>query len=161
MNNTFSTAYDALVTQIETTFPNHVELINPYVPELNDTLTMEAAYGIAIGPGVTTDREQDCRFSVARDLTVVLTRRIMKGDLARNSSSKSERRSTEKQLIEDMVLLVKAIEGNATLQNASNDLDIFKCVYETDGGLEYLVTREYQNIMIKVIFSLEYVESIN
>ncbi len=160
MSTTFSSAYDALVTQIETALPNHVELINPYVPELNDNLTMDAAYGIVVGPGTSTDREMDCRFSVARDLTVILTRKVMKGDLARNTSSKSERRSTEKELVEDLVSLVKAISGNATLQNASNNLAILKCVYETDGGMEYLAAGQYQFIMIKAIFVLEYVESI-
>ncbi len=160
MSTTFSSAYDALVTQIETTLPNHVELINPYVPELNDNLTMDAAYGIVVGPGQNTAREVDCRMSVARDMTVVLTRKIMKGDLARNTSSKSERRSTEKELIEDLVDLVAAIEGNATLQNASNNLAIFKCVYETDGGIEYLQANQYQFIMIKAIFVLEYIEAI-
>lgn len=155
-----STAYDALVSQLEETFPDHTELINPYFPEENDDLTYTSAYGVSFVDGENTQREFSCNYTIRRNFSVTLTRKIFKGDLNRNSSSVEERRNTEKQLFEDLHLLIKSVETNVTL-NAGSGNDIAWCLYRADSGLEPIRVGNFNFIMVKAIFEIEYFEKLN
>lgn len=155
--SSISDAYDALVAQLEATFPNHVELVDPYFPEDNDDLTSDAAWGVSFVDGENTEREIGCNYTFRRLFTVTLTRKIMKGDLSRNTPSATERRDTEKQIFEDLHLLIKAVETNVTL----NVPPIAWCVYRSDAGLERLRPENRNLIMVRAIFEVEYFERLN
>lgn len=155
--STITTAYDALVAQLAATFPNHVELLDPYFPEDNDDLTSDGAWGVAFVDGENTQREIGCNYTMRRNFTVTLTRKIYKGDLNRNSPSVTERRDTEKQVFEDLHRLIKAVETNVTL----NVPPIAWCVYRSDSGLERLRLENRNLIMVRAIFEIEYFESLN
>jgi hypothetical protein len=158
---TISSAYDAVSGQLATTFPNHVELIDPYNPDRNDELTFDAAYGFALNDGLNTERQMSCEYTVRRLLTVTLTRKIFKGEVARNSYSVAERHSTEKQLFEDLHTLIKSVETNVTLNQGSGDRPIAWCKYQSDGGLEFVRGGQHNLIMVRAIFELEYFESLD
>lgn len=151
-------AYDSLISTIEAALPNHVELINPYIPENNDDLTYEAAFGVAFGDGENTQR-QTCTLTMRRLFTITLTRKIFKADLARNSYSVEERRSAEKQLFEDLGTLVRSVESNVTL-NSTGDDAIGWCKYLTDSGLE-TIGQSADKIMLRAIFEIEYFEDLS
>lgn len=159
MSTVISNAYDTLVAEVSAVFPDHVELINPYFPEENDDLTYDAAYGIAFIDGENTQREFGCNYTVRRNFTVTLTRKIFKGDLSRNTSSVQERRDAEKQLFEDLHLLIKSVENSVTL-NAGSGNSIGWCLYRADSGLEFIKTDAFNLIMVRAIFEIEYFESL-
>ncbi len=152
-----STAYDNLLTVIAAQYPNHMELINPYFPELNDDLTYDAAWGMALSEGTNTNRVVGCQMSMKRAFLVTLTRKIFAGSLNRTSGTISERRQTEKQLLEDQILLIKNFETNP-LTSDSNP--IIGTIFQTDGGLEFIRTERSDLIMLKSIFEIEYFETL-
>lgn len=155
-----STAYDALVAQIVSLFPNHIELVNPYIPEANDDLTSDAAFGVGFTEGENTQREFGCNYTVRRNFIVTLTRKIYRGDQNRTATSITERRDTEKQIFEDLHLLIKAVETNVVL-NAQGANDIAWCLYRADSGLEFLRVENVNLIMVRAIFEIEYFERLN
>lgn len=152
-----STAYDNILIVIETNFPNHIELINPYFPELNDDLTYDAAWGMALSDGLNTNRVVGCEMSMQRSFIVTLTRKIFAGSLNRTSGTVSERRATEKQLLEDQIILIKDFERNPLTSDAN---PIIGCIFEADGGLEFIKTERSDLIMLKSIFRIEYFETL-
>lgn len=152
-----STAYDQFYTVVTGILPNHVELLNAYVPELNDDLTFAAGFGIAMGGGKNTNREI-CNFlSIERELIVTITRRVYKGDLMRTSDAVSARRTAEKQLFEDQKLVIEAIMESANLSSTS---PVANTVYAEDSGLEFVRTENVELLMVKTVFKLEYIENL-
>lgn len=154
MTTKISTGYDQLITLVEATFPSHVELINAYIPELNDDLTFDAAWGLALAPGVNSTNEIGCRLAVERDFIFTLTRKIYKGDLARNSSSRDHRRLQEKQLFEDQYLIINALENDPSINATA------KVLFINDGGLEFVRGERNDLIMLRSTFQLEYWENL-
>lgn len=152
-----SKAYDALIAQIEITLPSHIELINPYRPELNDFLTYDAAWGLGFLDGQNSNREIGCNYTIRRNFSLILTRKIFKGDLSRSVNSVTERRNSEKQLFEDLHLIVKDIENSATL-NQGADSEIAWCRFISDSGLEFIDGDKNNLVMLRAIFEIEYFE---
>ena len=158
----FSAAYDALVAQIVSVFPEHVELINPYKPEDNDDLTMKGAWGTCTLDGTPRKGEAGCTISISRDVQLVLCRRVLKGDMNRSAVAAAARRTAEKELIEDFETLLIAIENNIALQNtgdAENKISSF--IYEQDNGLEFIRPESNNFIMLRAVFSMAYDRSLN
>jgi hypothetical protein len=152
-----STAYDNLLAVIAAEFPNHVELINPYFPEINDDLTFDAAWGMALNEGNNTNRVIGCEMSMERSFLVTLTRKIYAGSLNRTSGTIAARRTTEKLLLEDQIALIKEFETNP---QTSGGNPIIATVFESDGGLEFVRTERSDLIMLKSIFRIEYFETL-
>ena len=152
-----STAYDNLYAVVASQFPTHCELINPYFPEFNDDLTFEGAWGIALNEGLNTNRVVGCNMSMQRSFIVTLTRRIFAGTLNRTTGTIDARRTTEKQLLEDQIALIKEFETNVTTSGGN---PIIATIFESDGGLEFISTERSDLIMLKSIFRIEYFEAL-
>lgn len=152
-----SQAYDAILSLVETTFPDHEELINAYAPELNDDLTFDAAFGVSVAEGENTNRVVGCDISQERRWLITLCRKIMAGTLNRSTVTKTVRRTAEKNLLEDLDLLVAELEKSPTINNSA---PIVKTVYESDSGLEFIRTERQDLIMIRAVFRTEYFRNI-
>jgi hypothetical protein len=151
-----SSVYDSLIGQITSTLPNHKELANPYFPELNDDLTYEHAYGVAFSGGSDPELIIGCGYSIQRDFEVILTRKIFSGLQMRNNEAVLKRREAEKALFEDQILLIKALLNNNTLGQT-----IIAIEYQSDNGLEFATSGKSDLIILRSIFSVKYIESIN
>ena len=152
-----STAYDDISTVIGGLLPNHNQLINPYVPDLNDDLTYEKAWGLAFAEGLNTNLQLGCRLSVERTLRLILTRKIFAGQLQRGSDAVVIRRDAEKQLFEDQYLVIKELETNPTITDSQV---ITKLVWQGDAGLEFVRTERTDIIILTNQLVLTYFEEI-
>lgn len=155
-----SLAYDALNTLIGTTLPaasGWAELINPYVPESNDELTYEKAWGLAFGAGNNSNRVIGCEMSIQRSFTVTLCRKTFAGVLNRGPEQLIARKTAEKALFEDLKLIVNELEKNVTVNNST---PIIKTVYVADSGLEFIRDDSHNLLMIRAEFQTEYFEKL-
>lgn len=155
-----SQAYDAISTLLTTTLPaasGWYELINPYVPEENDDLTYEKAWGLAFGVGNNTKRVIGCEMSIQRVFTVTLCRKTFAGTLNRKPEQLTARKTAEKALFEDLKLVVNELEKNVTVNNS---VPIIKTVYLADSGLEFIRNDSHNLLMIRAEFQTEYFESL-
>lgn len=150
--SSISNIYDALETEITSTLASHTELLNPYNPVDDSNLNLTAAYGIVVADGGNSRFEQNTGGAEQRQRTfeVILSRRKFA-----TKSDTAERKSTEKQLLEDWTLLCDAIAQNRTL----NGECIF-CDYQNDGGIEFLRSNRVDILIIRTVFSVEYEEEV-
>lgn len=153
-----STAYDEIRDLLIATLPNHKEIINPYLPELNDDITTEKSFGLAFGEGLNTELQLACRMSIDRSMRVILTRKIFGGNLMRSTDGSKVRRDAEKNLFEDQYLIIKALEESPTITDSGA---ITKCVYQSDNGLEFVRIDRIDLIMLTSTFTLTYFEELN
>lgn len=151
-----SDIYDLLLTQCSTIYPSHVKLINPYIPELNDDVQFEKAWGLVVSNGTNTNRFVDCKLSIERDFILTLTRKIFSGNI-RSGTAVDEREDKEKLLLEDQFLFIQAIENNATI---NGDDSIGKIIFQNDAGLEFVKVGRVDLIMIRSVLSVEYFENL-
>ena len=151
-----STIYDAIDTAISTALPNHEELANPYVTELDSKLTLDAAYGFTIADATNLLLNDDSGVqTLQRNFEVILTRRkfATKADI-------ETRKATEKALLEDVQLVLTAIKESSVLQLSGAALS---ARYGTDPGAELLRIDRGRNdiIAIRLIIEVQYTETYN
>jgi len=153
-----STAYDEIRDLLIATLPNHKELINPYVVELNDEITLTKAFGLAFGEGLNTELQLACRLSISRNMRIILTKKIFAGNLMRSADGSKVRRDTEKELFEDQYLVIKALEESPTITDSGVITD---CKFTSDNGLEFVRIDKIDHIMLTSTFELKYFENLN
>lgn len=148
-----STAYDALLTRVETVLDvatnGHTRLPNPYKPEENNERFLVKGYGIVMGAGSNTQRLVNCKFTVNRQMEIVLTRQYF----AREDDA-SAKADTEKALFEDQYLLINDFEKDISINGQT-----MYTRWESDSGIEYVSANTDRFLMLRTIFSLEYLES--
>lgn len=147
-----SNAYDALLTRLDTLYPSLSgwnRLPNPYKPEENTELFLRQGYGVAMGPGQNTNRQVNCKFSVSRDMVVILTRKY---DALENDAV--GKAVTEKQLFEDQYALINDLEQDISINGQT-----MYTRYISDGGIEYVRGDTDRFLILRTVFSLEYMET--
>jgi hypothetical protein len=151
MSTAVSDLYDGLVTILSTTFasPTYKELVNPYVPELNnDTLALARGYGFFIGPkSVVPKLGRHEGFNA--EITVVQT-------IAQRGTERDTiiRRTAEKNLLEDQYLLIDYFR-----QNTAPIAKVWDISYESDNGLEFVYTDKQNYVMIRTTLRAIFSES--
>jgi hypothetical protein len=147
-----SSAYDAFVLRIETVLNvvalGYTRLPNPYKPEENSEILLRQGYGIVFGPANNTNRQVNCKFSVSRQMEIVLTRQYY----AREDDAVSKS-TAEKQLFEDQYLLINDFEQDISINGQT-----MYTRWESDGGIEYVSAGTDRFLMLKTTFALEYLE---
>jgi hypothetical protein len=146
-------AYDALLARIETKLDTAQEgyfrLPNPYKPAENNDRFLLKGYGIVLGPGQNTNRFVNCKFSINRNVTIVLTRQYF----AREDDAEGKA-VTEKALFEDQYILINDLE-----QDISVNGQTMYTKYEADSGIEYVQGSTDRFLMLRTDFSMEYIET--
>lgn len=155
MSTKISAIYDDLHALMAELFPDHAELINPYVPQAQDNLSLAKAWGVTIVSGANTTKET-CALGFTRGFEVVLTRKIHAG-LMRTEGAKEKRREMEKELLEDSALLANKLQDDTYLKD-SEFFNASKVSYETDGGLEFVRADQFDLIFIRANLPIEYTE---
>ena len=152
-----STIYDAIDSALTTALGStHQELINPYVTEEESNLTLDAAYGFTIADASNLLLNDDSGvMTMQRNFEIILTRRkfATKGDIA-------TRKTAEKNLLEDLQLVMTAIKESAALQ-LSGIATVAR--YGTDPGAELLRIERGRNdiFALRVLIEVQYTETYN
>lgn len=146
-------AYGELLTRIETVLDTaadgYFRLPNPYKPEENNERFLIKGYAIALGPASNTNRFVNCKFSISRQVTVVLTRQYF----AREDDAEAKA-DAELALFEDQYKLINDLE-----QDISVNGQTMYTRYETDGGIEYVQGNTDRFLMLRTQINLEYIET--
>lgn len=145
-----SQIFDGFESLVSTTFPSHKKLVNPYdLEQGNDSLALNRGVGFYLGPANNTNRQIGCFLSIQRDVVFVLS-------IANRGTDRdvSIRQSAEKQILEDLITLIKATEEDPNLNELAS-----KVLYQSDEGLQLFVN-QYNYLVIQARFQIEYIEEI-
>lgn len=147
-----SDAFDAIKTLMETTFPSHQQLTNPYDVGENTTQQLMKGWGIALGPGFNSEKTISCRISLKKTILIPLTR-------VRHGSSllTTNKETNEKLLFEDQFTLIKALEKDPTVSGGGS---ITAMKYVADQGIEVVYGDSDHYIVVNSAFEMEYFESL-
>jgi hypothetical protein len=148
-----STAYDALLGRVETVLDTaaqgYFRLPNPYKPDENNQRFLVKGYAIAMGGSVNTQRFVNCKFSINRTMTVILTRQYF----AREDDADAKA-DAEKALFEDQYSLINDFEQDISINGQT-----MYTRYVSDSGIEYVQGDNDKFIMLRTEFALEYIET--
>jgi len=145
-----STVYDAMITRIGAVLTGHLRLSNPYKIEENSATLLRVGYGVGIGPATNTRRPMSGCASIQRTFIVSISRRYAALD-----SSGSAKATTEKQIMDDMFLLIKDFSENTSLTNGNRVVG-----FDSDNGINYVETESDRFMYTTANFSIEYFENL-
>lgn len=147
-----STAYDAIVSEVQGLLTSHNRLSNPYTVEKNPEPALNKGWGIRVGGAVNQQLELGCNYSVERDVVIIITRKFYAQEL-----NTTGRASVEKDLMGDQDLLLNELEQDPQVNNTNG---VIKFVFESDNGIEFVFVGETGNyIKIESLFKLKYVRT--
>lgn len=149
-----SDIFDAFNTTVSTALTSHKELDNPYFLEKDSQITLAQAYGVKMGPGENLlGNENSGQEQRQREVGLVLTRRkfATRGDI-------TERKSVEKQLFEDLTLVLDAVAQDPKLGLSS----VQRFLYSVDTGVQFLQLSDGRNdiYFLEATFLLEYEQEV-
>lgn len=144
----YSLAYDDVRTIMQTLYPNHKELVNPYDLESNPDIELKQSWGISIGSALNGTRVVCNRATITRNFSIVLARRSN-----RTRNDNATRIVTEKLLFEDLSLLVKYFEENPKTTN------ITRVRYTDDEGLDFVAGDRDNYLVLRSTLLVEYTET--
>jgi hypothetical protein len=147
-----STAYAALLTRIETVLDTanqkYKRIPNPYQIDENAELELRKGYGLAVLDAENTNRQVNCKVSIARNMEVVLTR-LYTGKV----EDAPGRAGLEQLLLEDQHLIINDLEQDISINGST-----MYTRYVSDSGIEFVQGVAGRFLMLKTQFSLEYME---
>lgn len=151
MSTAITALYDGMVTIVGGLFtaPTYKELVNPYIPEFNDSLSLARGYGFVIGAGDAQPQNLGRYEAISR--TIEVTQTIVNRGTERDATI---RRTAEKNLLEDQYLLVDYFR-----QNTAPIAKVWNIAYQSDGGLEFVLADNQNYIMIKTTLRATYSEA--
>lgn len=145
-----SDIFDAMHTKVAGVLTTHSELLNPYFIERDSQITLSKGYGIRIGLGDNlNDNENSGNEQRQRTFVLVLTRRkfATKADV-------SARKTVEKNLLEDLTLVLDAIAQDTKLGLSA----VQRTLYITDTGVQFLLLNSDRNdiYFLEATFEVDY-----
>lgn len=144
-----STFHDALLTRLQTVFPNHMRLPNPYAIDQNPQGHMIKGYGIKFGSANNSNADL-CSINPEREIIVVLTREYLATD-----ADPASKATAEKNLYEDQLLLIKDAYSESTYSGS-----VYKFYWESDSGVLFQFEDERQFLYLETSFTCQYRETI-
>jgi len=146
MTSKISVTYDAVITMLETLFPNKTRIPNTYSITDNSDLFMRDGYGLRVD-GSSFSESEFCNFSRLREFTVTLTR-----ELLRDESDYLPYDVTVKLILEDVYTLQKNfLNANQLGQEAS----IEKIDFSNTSAIEEFKTDQNNFLSMDVTFPLQ------
>jgi hypothetical protein len=140
-----TTISDLIVARVQAMLPNHTRLPNGINIERNNENFLKKGWGISINEGVNTPRYLACQSTTVRTYTISITRKFYAREFDTDSKY-----SVEKELFEDLHLVVKDLQKNNTLNDG-----IYIMTYEGDNGIEELNDFIYA---VRIRMSVQYSE---
>lgn len=149
-----SVAYDNLLARLLLLFPladGWLQIPNALDIPSNSFGFLRQGFGLAIDSGVNTNRELSCHVSIDRTFSVCISREVFKTD-----GDSTGYGDLQKQLMEDLFLVVADFEKNVTLNNGQ----IF-CTYKSDNGIEPIENSDFSGMYVVGTFTVSLFEDIN
>lgn len=141
---------DAIVSSLQTTLPTFARIPNPYAVSENTAILLKKAFGVAIGPGVNTQRYVGCLVSWERNYTINLITQVVNTE-----NDTAGRFSVEKDLIDSHRAILMAFEGNSTLGGIC-----IKAIVTDDSGIQYVDGQQGKFLAVEMSLAVEYQESL-
>jgi hypothetical protein len=146
-----SDLYDGMVTILSATFstPTYKKLVNPYIPELNDTLSLARGYGFFIGE--KTSRRDKLGRHEGFEANIEIVQTIINRGTDRDVTI---RETAEKLLLEDQYTIIDYFR-----LNTAPIAKVWDISYVSDAGLEFVLSEKQNYVMIRTTFRAIYSES--
>ena len=145
-----STIHNAIVSKIATNLTSYKQIPNPYLIEGNPLTILSKGFGVAIGPGITTERVISCQTSWERSFIVSLINYV-----ATTDTKTSVRETITKNLLEDHFTLLGQFSKDSYLSNTAID-----AVVSSDGGIELIEIDSKPHFLIELEINVEYLEDL-
>jgi len=147
-----SDAFDKIVLTMDTLFPEHLRIHNPYEPEKGSEQVLRKGWGIIFGPGVRrTDRQIGCTYSWQRNMVILQFRQYLGTQLTTDKNA-----SKQKDLMEDQIIMLDEFEKNVQLTQGGTGPDIVRFDPDSDTGITFVFPDRFDFFMIQTTFELEY-----
>lgn len=148
-----SDTHGILTTIATAQLSGHKQLANPYDLPSNPAMALQKGWGIRYGSGANSFRHLSNLLTIAREFTIVVTRQFIANDV-----DPSARVTVEKALMEDAILVAKAVEADPNLTATA-----MKAEFLGDTGIEFLPSGEFEGygyLTIGINFAVEYRETL-
>lgn len=146
-----SQIYDKVVDVIEAKLTTSTRISNPYVLDSNTFLHLQKGFGVAIGPGIDTERYVGCLVTWQRSFTIAIIQRMVT-----TQNNIGVRETIEKELLDDHDKLRKAFYLNSTLDGLA-----IKSTVTDDGGVSFIDDASGKFIALEMSLLVEYQENPN
>lgn len=144
---------DWIYGQLQTTFPEHLEILDTDELDENPATVLAKGFGVAVEAAENSERcLENTAYYYRRELTVILTRETL--SLGSDSAS---RKKKLKLALEDLNLLLLALVGQRTVVSAGKVL-AFDFKFVSDSGARFTVIKDIPHIFIELTVSAEYRE---
>lgn len=143
-----TTVFDNINTRLSSIYstPTYKKLVNPYILELNDTLSLNRGYAFFMGPGLNTKKLIGDVVTFEREVIIINT--IVNRGTDRDVTI---RETAEKTLLEDQFLAIESF--HQTILSDSWDLN-----WQSDNGVEFVFTEKQNFLSIRSNYRLRYSE---
>jgi len=147
-----STIYDGIVTRLDTLFPDHRRISNPYFPDENSTPALRKGYGLQIGSISNPQEVLSCQLSIDRDMIITLSREFRAREF-----QLTKKEDTFKDLLEDQFLILKDFEGDPTLGLSGVLTNI---LFVSGSSIERVFDDKDNFVKLDTTFSIKYFEDL-
>lgn len=141
---------DAIVVLVQTQLPTFARLPNPYDISENTATLLKKSFGVAIGPGLNTERYVGCLVTWQRSYTINLIRQVVNTE-----NDTVGRFSVEKNIDDARDILFKAFEANSTLDGLC-----IKAIVTDDSGIQYIDGQQSKFLAVELSLAVEYQETL-
>jgi hypothetical protein len=141
---------DAIVALLASELPTYARIPNPYNITENVALILKKSYGVAIGPGVNTERYVGCLVSWQRNYTISVITQVVNTE-----NDVTGRFAVEKDVIERHRDILLAFERNSTLSG-----NCIKAIVTDDSGIQYIDGQQGKFLAVEIALAVEYQESL-
>jgi hypothetical protein len=149
-----TTIFNAMVALCSTELGGtYRRLANAYSPAANSETALAKGYGVTLGPAQNTNRYLGSLATMSREFGVVLTKHVVA-----NEGDATGLATLEKNLMEDALLIVKAIEEDASLGGTAE-----KAAFVSDDGIGFVEPKDEDqpgHFVCRLTFEIEYRESL-
>lgn len=149
MSTNISNIYDAIQTRLASLYPTGSRLLNPYQVNDNPDLLLQFGYGCSIQNASSNRRLLSNQLSLTRQFKIVNTRKFFA--LQTDPASKGV---TEKQLMEDQMLVIKDFEKETTINGTA-----IMTNYVSDSGVRPVSGQTDKFLCVETFFAIDYFEN--
>lgn len=141
---------DAVSAHVEAQVVGITKIPNPYEPTKNPDMFLKNGYGLGVGPATNTNRKLSCQVSIQREIVIMLLREVAMVDTRADDIE-----NQLKTLLEDELLIIKAIENDQDLGGVS-----YQARYSDSDSVDYLEEDSSKYFKLVTAFQVEYAEPI-
>lgn len=148
-----SSLYDYFVARVVAVLPSHKRMPDPYLMIKNTESDKRMGFGVKFGPGEHTGNNLSCDIILRQQFSLILTRVVQAKEL-----QGSQKAVTEKQLMEDLFLVIKDVEAEPGLQHPEV---VLHGAYLSHGGIEFVEGDRDNWMKVEAQFTFRYRQDLN